>query len=346
MCSEETMQALLAIMERIEENTGDQYELSDPYTIGGATGVYSVPSPYHTECEWAIISALATGTFGFVAGSLGSEEAPANFNVPASAGPTTLMTGGGQLQSFVVTAAGTTNLTFQDAAGNVIATVVQPGTVGQEIQLNADFATSLVANNAATTPAGIANVLKSAVPATAGSLAMTATFAIGSKNSGPPKLSATGADLFGSGAGGADNNNALPNYVGALTQQAPFVTFGGDNFMPLPSPAFVYAQTTTPASTEVLLTVVFRRKLLRTIPDKPRQKPHTHTHVQSRRGERTFYSGFEEQYQRPGGPAYEHEIVPVTQDTASLRRGVFPLGPTGITHRGVGKDKDKHNGRR
>ena len=344
MCSDEVMEKLLACLERIEENTGDQYETSDPYTIGGATGVYSVPSPYHTECEWALISATGVGTFGFVAGSLGSEEAPANFNVPASAGPTTLMTGAGQLQSAVVTAAGTTNLSFQDAAGNVIATVVQPGTVGQEIQFNADFATSLVANNATTTPVVVASVLKSAVPATAGTLAMAATFAIASKNSGPPKLSATGADTFGAAAGGADNNNALPAYVGALTNQAPLITYSGDAWMPLPSPAFVYLQTSTPASTEVLLTVQFRRKLARYIPDKPRQQPHTHSHPQSRRGQRTFFGGFEEQYARPGGQPYEHENIPVSQDTANLRRGVFPLGPTGISHRGVGKDK--HKGKR
>ena len=332
MCSDDLMQKLLECLERIEENTGDQYELSDPYTIGGATGVYSVPSPYHTECEWAIISALGVGTFGFVAG------VPTEVSVPASAGPTTLFTGKGTLNSIEVTTAGTVALTFQDGAGNILDTVPAAAPVGTLRQPGEAFNTSLVANNLTTT--GVVTVTYTPV----GSLAMTATFAVGSKNSGPPKLSATGADLFGAAAGGADNNNALPNYVGALTQQAPFVTFGGDNFMPLPSPAFVYLQTNTPASTEALVTVVFRRKLLRIIPDRPRQKPHTHTHVQSRRGERTFFGGFEEQYARPGGQPYEHENIPVAQDTANLRRGVFPLGPTGITHRGVGKDK--HNGKR
>ena len=342
MCSDELMQALLAIMARIEENTGDQYELSDPYTIGGATGVYSVPSPYHTECEWAIISALGVGTFGFVAPV--AAGVPTEFSVPATAGNVTIFTGSGMLNSALVTAVGTTDLEFLDGAGNVIAEVPSTATLDQVFQFNEAFNTSLVAVKATTTP--VVTVTYTPTNASAGTLAMPATFVIGSKNPGPPVLSAAGADKFGGASGGADNNNALSSYVGALTQQAPFVTFGGDNFAPLPSPAFLYLQTSTPASTEALVTVIFRRKLQRTIPDKPRQGPHTHTHPQSRRGQRTFFSGFEEQYARPGGQPYEHEAIPVgNQDTANLRRGVFPLGPTTITHRGVGKDKH-NNGKR
>lgn len=319
------------------DNT-DEYEISDPYTIGGASGNYVIPCPYHTEGEWCVVSAMAGGTFGFVAPTLAVEEAPANFNVAAVAGPTTLMTGAGQLQSAVVTAAGTTNLTFQDAAGNVIATVVQPGTVGQEIQFNADFATSLVANNATTTPVVVVSVLKSGSVATAGTAAIPATFAIGSKNPTQPKLSTTGADSFGGLlTSGPDNNNALQSYVGALVVTAPFITYSGDAFMPLPSPAFVYLQVVAPVSTEVLVTVQFRRKLDRVIPDKPRAKPQTHGHVIGRMNHRSMMAGFAAQYPDESGQ-YQHQMLP-EQDTEVMKRGILPLGPTTYSHRGTHVDR-------
>jgi hypothetical protein len=210
--------------------TNDEYETSDPLTMGGATGKFVIPSPYHTECEWAMISACAIGT-----------------------------------------------------------------------------------------------------------LATTATYAVGSKNSGQPSLSATGTDSFGNViTSSPDNNNALQSYVGALTATAPFVTYGGDTYMPLPSPAFVYLTTTVPASTELLITIQFRRKLDRMIPDKPRAKPHTHSHVGSRRGYRTMMEGFSAQYPEEGVP-YQHDVIPVSQDTTMGKRGVSPLQPTNIQHKRVGK---------
>lgn len=320
---------------------GDEYEISDPLTFGGSTGNYVIPCPYHTEGEWAIISALAVGTFGFASPVLAVEETPANFNVAAVAGPTTLMTGAGQLQSAVVTAAGTVNLTFQDAAGNTIATVVQPGTVGQEIQFNADFATSLIANNTVNTPVVVVSVLKSGSVATAGTLASLATFAVGSKNPTQPKLSTTGTDSFGNLiTSSPDNNNALQSYVGALTSQAPFITYGGDNFMPLPSPAFVYLAVTTPTSTEVLITIQFRRKLDRIIPDKPRQRPQTHGHVLGRVNQRSFMAGFAAQYPDEAGQ-YAHRMLP-SQDTEVAKHGILPLGPTPAPHRPISRKREDY----
>jgi hypothetical protein len=210
----------------------DEYETSDPLTVGGATGQYAIPSPYHTECEWAMISVVGIG-----------------------------------------------------------------------------------------------------------SLASTATFAVGTKSPKQQTLSATGADSFGNIlTSGADNNNALPSFVGALTATAPFVTYGGDNYMPMPSPSFVFVTTTTPASTEVLVTVQFRRKLDRVLPDLPRVKPHTHSHVGSRRGYRTQNEGFASKYERDGVP-YQHEQIPVTQDTGEGRRGVSPLQPTQTMHSRRGGDR-------
>ena len=45
----------------------DDYEISDPYTIGGATGLYTVRSPYNTECEWSIISVTGLGSLASAA---------------------------------------------------------------------------------------------------------------------------------------------------------------------------------------------------------------------------------------------------------------------------------------
>jgi hypothetical protein len=202
----------------------DEYEISDPMTIGGATGQYNVPSPYHTECEWSIISAIALGT-----------------------------------------------------------------------------------------------------------LATTANFVICSKTR-QPALQANGSDSFGAAASGVDSNNALPAYVGALTATAPMITYGGDNYMPLPSPALVNATITVPATSEVLITLQFRRKLDREIPEKPRSKPHTHSHVAPRREHRSMMLRFSDRYPEEGIP-YSHEGIPVSQDTAVFKRGVSPLQATDTKHR-------------
>jgi hypothetical protein len=239
MCSEDVQHEILKCLQAIEDTlSSDQYEISDPFTIGGPTGTYQMESPWNTESEWAIISALAVGT-----------------------------------------------------------------------------------------------------------LATTATYAIGSKNQQQALLS--GASSFGPITAGRDNNNALPSFVGALTAQAPFVPYTAE-YMPLGSPTNIYLVTSTPAASTVLITVLFRRKLARYIPDKPRQQPHTHTHPQSRMHQRklaaqsTMVAGYEEQYPVAGGKPYSHadprsvlqqgaaqqQLAP-GQDTAVVRKGVFSLGPTG-----------------
>jgi len=275
--------ALQEIAKRLDS---DEYEYSDPYTIGGATGTYQLFSPWNTECEWAIVSALAHGTFGFVAPSF------QDFAVPATAGAVTLVTGQGELLSAVVTAAGTTNLTFQDAAGNIIAEVVQPGTVGQELPLNASFTTSLVANKATTTPAVTVSVQMTGTPASIGD------FVIGARNPSQLVMSPAGADKFG--LSGFKDGNPLSSYVGSLTQQAPFITYA-PQFVPLQGNTGLFLQTSTPASTEVLVTLMLRRKLEFLIPTVEYRKPHTHTPL-SARGARTFMAGFDEAMYRIGLP--------------------------------------------
>ncbi len=310
MCDDESKQLLQHILDALESDT---YEFSDPFTIGGATGNYQIASPYNTEAEWAIVSATGIGTFGFVAPTLAAEETEANVNIPATAGALTVVTGVGQLISAVVTAAGTTNLTFQDGAGNIIGTVVQPGAVGQEIPFyNASFNTSLVANKATTTPIVTVTYLLNAVNATSGTLPSTASFVIGARNMSQPTLSSTGGDKF-SVFGGKDGN-PLQSYVGALTQQAPFITYQSE-FMPLQGNTGLFLATNTPASTEVLVTLMFRRKLARYIQEIPQIRPHTHVPLSGRIA-RTFMQGWQDDSKRMGVP-----INPKPQEDTSISAG-------------------------
>lgn len=309
MCDDESKMLLQHILDALESDT---YEYSDPFTIGGATGQYQIASPYNTECEWSIVSATAVGTFGFVAPTASTEESFQEANVPATAGNVTLFTGAGELLSAVVTAAGTTNLNFTDGAGNTIATVVQPGTVGQELQFNASFSTSLVAQKATTTPVVTVSVLMAGTVGSLGTLASTATYVIGARNSSQPTLSATGADKF-SVFGGKDGN-PLQSYVGALTQQAPCITYQSE-FMPLQGNAGLFLMTNTPSSTEILVTVMFRRRLERYIQEIPQLKPHTHVPLSGRMA-RTFMQGFADDSKRMGVP-----INPKPQEDTSLAAG-------------------------
>jgi hypothetical protein len=171
-----------------------------------------------------------------------------------------------------------------------------------------------------------------------GTLASQASFVAGSKNPNQTTVAAT--NTFGSmSTSSPDDNNALPSFVGTLTSQASFITYDASNFMPLGMPPIVYLQTTTPASSAVFVTVQFRRLLARYIPDKPRQKPHTHTHVGSRAPSRrlaaqsTMVAGFESQYPEAGGRPYGHQPLG-PQDTAMVKRGAFPLGPVPTPKKG------------
>lgn len=200
----------------------DEYEISDPLTIGGATGQYTARSPYNTECEWSIISVTGLGT-----------------------------------------------------------------------------------------------------------LASAATFAIGSKNPAQPALSSTGADSFGKATN--SDSNPLQSYVGSVTSTAPMITYGGDNYMPLPSPANVFATITTPATSELLITLQFRRKLDRPIPERPRN-PATHSHVTGRRDHRTMMAGFAARYPEEGVPYEHHSLQPLTAGEEEERD---ILRPTNHRHRGT-----------
>lgn len=302
------------------------YEISDPITLGGASGQYTYRSPWNTECEWAIISAVGLGTFGFTA------PVVTNHDVPQSAGPLTLFSGSGILISAVVTTAGTSNLLFTDGAGNTLGEVLSSAAVGSEISFNnAFFNFALRANNSATTPEVTVFFQEN------GSNASTASFVIGAKNSKQPTLSATGADSFGSIlTSSPDSNNGLPAYVGALTSNAPFVTYSGDAYMPLPAPADIYLTTNTPAQTEVLVTIQFRRSLDHVIPETPRARPSTHSQPLPRKGSRTFIEGFAARSDLASEP-YHHQPLSA-QETGETVGRFGKLAPTNIKHRGVAKN--------
>lgn len=149
----------------------DEYEYSDPYTIGGTTGDYQVASPYNTECEWTLVSATS-------------------------------------------------------------------------------------------------------------SLANDASFVIGSKNPKQPQLALNGNDSFGAVSAGKDGN-ALPAYAGHLTTANTIITYPVI-WMPLPAPTNVFMHAAVGAGSEILVTVQFRRKLERYIPDAGRNAPKTIGHPNHR----------------------------------------------------------------
>jgi hypothetical protein len=149
------------------------------------------------------------------------------------------------------------------------------------------------------------------VSATSGTTA--GQFVVMSKNPTPATLGFAGADSLALQSGGMDNN-PLNAYVGALTTQAPFVTYQ-EEFMPLAGNGMVFLRVTAAGSNEVLVTIRFRRKLERYIQEIPAQKPHTHVPL-SARNARTFMQGFRDDSKRMGVP-----INPKPDEDTSLIAG-------------------------
>lgn len=122
----------------------------------------------------------------------------------------------------------------------------------------------------------------------------------------------TGATTYG--ASGSSDNNVLEALVMILPAN------GTQTYTPVWTPlegnGTLYAAMGSNATpTAAFATFAFRRKLHREIPFPPTRKAHTHSTVQSRRGDRTFSEGFEAQYPHD---KYIHETVPETQDTANI----------------------------
>lgn len=133
-------------------------------------------------------------------------------------------------------------------------------------------------------------------------------------NSVQPKLANNGTDSFGAQSNGTDFNNPLPAWTAQLANNTaiPFTPI----FVPLANSGILYCTVSADVSTTITVTILMRRKLDRAIPTPPRRQPTTHSHIQSRRGARTFAQGFENQY--PGANGYQHEVIPETQDTAAI----------------------------
>jgi hypothetical protein len=170
------------------------------------------------------------------------------------------------------------------------------------------------------------------------------SFAVGSGQTQPTLFVQGTQDKFGSVAsGGRDSFNGLPSYVGQLQTSNPLVTFP-TIWQPISMPPIIYATVTVNSQSEVLVTVQFRRLLLRLVPDKPRQRPSTHSHPQSRGSFRRLAamspmaSGFESRtvvgspYEQAGIPTIPERNsgkVPISQDTANngvQSQGTFLMG--------------------
>jgi hypothetical protein len=57
MCDNDIQMQQTALLRQIlAALQSDQYEYSDPYTIGGPNGLYQLRTPWNTECEWWLVS--------------------------------------------------------------------------------------------------------------------------------------------------------------------------------------------------------------------------------------------------------------------------------------------------
>lgn len=124
---------------------------SNPTAAARTTGSTYLPPNYPT-----LLLALAGQTKLAViqdsGGAQPSIEPEFEVSIPATAGAVTIYTGAGVLISVVCTTGGSAALSFQDAAGAIIASIPSTATVGQIFSLNVPFGTSLVANKSTTTP--------------------------------------------------------------------------------------------------------------------------------------------------------------------------------------------------
>lgn len=163
------------------------------------------------------------------------------------------------------------------------------------------------------------------------------SFAMSSSNPSILAFAKGLAPAMGALSGGSEANNGFEGILASISFQAPWNM--GDIWLPLGRGAQLYFVSTVANTNNIFYTVAFRRSLVHVIPSPPRQKPQTHTHVQPRRAARTMMEGFAAQQAYPGDNPYQHQDLP-EQDTAMARRGVMPLGPTSITHRGVGRNRN------
>lgn len=136
---------------------------------------------------------------------------------------------------------------------------------------------------------------------------------VSSANNDQLSLPGDGSVSIGLFSGGADNN-ALEAFVSvqAANNGEPFVP----TWQPLGRGASLFVSISMASGAQSgYFCAGFRRKLDRAIPAPPRRDAHTHSHVESRRGVRTFAAGFEAQYPRD---KYIHEEIPESQDTANI----------------------------
>jgi hypothetical protein len=135
-------------------------------------------------------------------------------------------------------------------------------------------------------------------------------FAIVSQSNGINIPDTSGATQYGLASTGGDSNPIEGLLINASTnssKQPPLF------WQPLGRGINLYVAITAQATFATFISIAFRRKLNRYIPEPPIRKPNTHSHPTSRRGNRTFQEGFEAQYPHED---YVHEEIPVSQDTA------------------------------
>jgi hypothetical protein len=359
MSDDKLFDVLLAIEQAV---SGDQYEPGPIKTVGGPTGSYILRSPYNTECEWSPVAAFSSGANISNSGALNLSLA----TIPSSARATfsqqynvgyvenlaidfnvTALTGGAApTVTFKISRLGLDGILYQleqatalSAAGTIsynIGSGFDAKGFGNTIQVDMVLTG---APTSVTFSGSIQGGITTVPPPNAGFIALS--------SSDPSIAQITTSAAFGALANGEEGNAFdglyIPLSAPSLQAYAPF-----EVWQPLGRGANIYVCVNSLVGSGLAyLQIAFRRKLLRYIPDKPRQQPHTHTHPQSRMHQRklaaqsTMVAGFEEQYPVEGGKPYSHadpravlgqgtaqqQLAP-GQDTAITRKGVFSLGRT------------------
>lgn len=329
-------EAFLACLQRIEARlNSDEYESGGIWTVGGPAGNYLIRSPFNTECEWAVHDINSTNNSSNIAGEatriiLTNASTTASFtSADLTVGDLTVL----DIDIIFTSFTGGTAPTVQyfvkrkDSAGNYN-TIWQPTAVSGATTYTLSIGAAVTnGTNAVTADQSVGldfgDIIQVGYVTTGTPTSVTQQINI--KGKGPVILAPGNGVVAVSaadpttvpvnptlGLNTAEDNNAFNGFLVPITYgQSHDVS---PHWQPLGRGANLYI-TITPVSGLAYASIAFRRKLDRAIPAPPRREAHTHSHVGSRRGTRTFAAGFEAQYPRD---KYIHEEIPESQDTAAI----------------------------
>lgn len=132
-----------------------------------------------------------------------------------------------------------------------------------------------------------------------------------------------GTASYGLNSSGGESN-AIDGIFGLLTTSDIYVP--SLVWQPLPSPGDLYAQITASANQSLFVSVAFRRKLARYIPDMP-VPVSPHRPIVLRQNRRTMMAGFEKARYPDYATGYEHPAFSVPEPSQPDFAGSGEIGP-------------------